>query len=395
LGYGRFFLVLIFSAVGFFGIFAGINYVIDPYGIYHLEYPLWLGIGNKPSAEQGSYSRMIRPYRFRFYNPDLIFFGSSRAEIGLDPLSADLGGRSAFNFGQGKMEWEENLELTKYASDHRPQAHLIYGVDFAMLNRSIPINPSFRKERLSATLGAFVGSGDMLQSLLSFTTFQLSSNLAALDHSSYCRFYRCLYARGRNIVNIWAQNIYEIRKELRHFMLQSRTFDADYMVLDHSNPKYAAFVELVRFLYQSSHKATFFLSPSHAEQVEAIRAYGSYGHYEDWKRAMVSILEAQARRYKKNTIALWDFQGYNGITTIIPDRKDISTLGYHLESSHYTKKTGDMVLRRVLGVRQGELPNDFGVLLTKDNIEEHLQQQRLSQQEYHKKLKALKIRKLR
>lgn len=47
-------------------------------------------------------------------------------------------------------------------------------------------------------------------------------------------------------------------------------------------------------------------------------------------------------------------------------------MGNYWDSSHYQKKVGDMVVCRVLNYKYPGMPNDFGVLLTKRNIDQNL-----------------------
>ena len=70
---------------------------------------------------------------------------------------------------------------------------------------------------------------------------------------------------------------------------------------------------------------------------------------------------------------VWDFSGYNSITTeSISERMD-----NYIDNSHYSPKTGDLVLGRILSFQTEKIPEYFGILLTSDNIESHLKQIRL------------------
>ena len=67
---------------------------------------------------------------------------------------------------------------------------------------------------------------------------------------------------------------------------------------------------------------------------------------------------------------VWDFSGYNSITTeSIDDRME-----YYIDNSHYSLKAGDLVLNRIVSFQTEKVPRDFGVLVNQDNIEPHLEQ---------------------
>lgn len=65
----------------------------------------------------------------------------------------------------------------------------------------------------------------------------------------------------------------------------------------------------------------------------------------------------------------WDFSGYNSVT--INDRN-------YYETSHFRFYVGDWVIKRVLGQDTVDVPEDFGVLISKSNIDEHLKKSRVT-----------------
>ena len=59
----------------------------------------------------------------------------------------------------------------------------------------------------------------------------------------------------------------------------------------------------------------------------------------------------------------YDFSGLNSITT---------NNYYYYETSHYRPKVGTLMLARMLNDSSLKVPADFGVLVTRGNIEQHL-----------------------
>jgi hypothetical protein len=59
----------------------------------------------------------------------------------------------------------------------------------------------------------------------------------------------------------------------------------------------------------------------------------------------------------------YDFSGLNSITT---------NNYYYYETSHFRPLVGDMMLSRMLGSPRASIPDDFGVLVTKENSADHL-----------------------
>lgn len=59
----------------------------------------------------------------------------------------------------------------------------------------------------------------------------------------------------------------------------------------------------------------------------------------------------------------WDFSGYNSVTT---DNKN------YLDHSHYKPSVSRLIAARIFSDRTSDLPQDFGVWVTKENIASHL-----------------------
>lgn len=55
---------------------------------------------------------------------------------------------------------------------------------------------------------------------------------------------------------------------------------------------------------------------------------------------------------------------------------------YYIDSSHYSQKTGNLVLNRILNYDVNTVPSDFVVLLTTENIESNLINNRLSKRQW-------------
>ena len=69
----------------------------------------------------------------------------------------------------------------------------------------------------------------------------------------------------------------------------------------------------------------------------------------------------------------FDFSGYNTIT--------LNNCNYH-ESSHYISSVGNLIAARIFNNQNIDIPKDFGVLVTKENIDEHLENLKKQIKEY-------------
>jgi len=70
----------------------------------------------------------------------------------------------------------------------------------------------------------------------------------------------------------------------------------------------------------------------------------------------------------------YDFSGFNSVTT--------NNLNYY-EDGHYRYLVGDTIIRRIFGCSSVvNVPKDFGVLVTKNNVESHINKQKLEMEKY-------------
>ncbi len=44
----------------------------------------------------------------------------------------------------------------------------------------------------------------------------------------------------------------------------------------------------------------------------------------------------------------------------------------YADNSHYTPKVGNLILNKLLSYKEEEVPEDFGILISQENIESHL-----------------------
>jgi len=96
--------------------------------------------------------------------------------------------------------------------------------------------------------------------------------------------------------------------------------------------------------------------------------------------------EVEAQRARKKPFPIWDFSGYNSITTeeLPAIDEPTQTMKWYAESSHYSKNACVLILNRMFNptITGKDAPNDFGVIITTENIEGHLGLIRASRKQY-------------
>jgi hypothetical protein len=148
---------------------------------------------------------------------------------------------------------------------------------------------------------------------------------------------------------------------------------------DRSISTFDPFRLMLRWAYAKGTDLRLFVTPNPAAVRAAIMALGLGQRYEFWLKELVRINEEEAARAGHQPLPLWDFSDPNTITREpIPLPGDLKPMRWYWEFSHYRKETGDLILDRVFDYHDSSrvVPADFGLRLTKENIDAHLARSR-------------------
>ncbi len=137
---------------------------------------------------------------------------------------------------------------------------------------------------------------------------------------------------------------------------------------------------LLEQAYRQNTRLILYFSPFHARFAEAMHSAGLWPQFERLKRQLVQMNTELAAQYQAELFSLWDFSGYNSITTAaVPALNDTATkMQYFFDSTHSTPLTGRLVQDVLFAVQSGAAPApaDFGRRLQADNIERILAKDR-------------------
>ena len=344
------------------------NIAIDPYGLF--ASPTFTNI-NRTKPEKFTHDMLFKAIKITRIKPNIIFLGSSRVQWGLEPLHPGLpNNETPYNLGlQGA-----NMYAVKRYFDHalanQPKVkQVILGIDFLMFSDSIKNTPAFTEDRLEKK---FITLQELLDVTFSLDAFEssretITANLNNTEDN--------LTIGSGNITvrgNIFDRGIltvddrYPFPKSKQNFsrgMARSIRYSGSHQL---SKERLLQLKSMIDTCQQRGIDIKVFISPSHATDMESIHMQGLWSEFENWKREVIKITP------------VWDFSGYNSITTE-PIAKNMK---YYLDSSHYRKEAGALILNRLLSYQENTVPNDFGVLVTSDNIEFHLAKIRSDRQKW-------------
>jgi hypothetical protein len=364
------------------------NLLIDPFDIYDM--PRIKGF-NADKTQVATHLRLTKAYAVRAIRPQGIVLGSSRAERGLDPDHPGWSGnvKPVYNLAFAAANIYEIMRYLQHAHCISPLKQIVIGLDFFTFNANTENKSDFLEERLCKEKEyehVSVIVHDKIQTILSADAVKASiSTIKGANRGEEAKLYlsngQVYWDYGKEKTKkIGCRNAF---LESDRIYLNNYKFNL-YDNSGRSTLRYLA--EIVRLARRDNIDLRLFISPDHARMLEAMKLAGLWPQYEEWKRALVALLEADASaNVGKEPFLLWDFSGYNSITVeAVPEPSDLqSSMRFYWESSHYKKEAGDLILNRIFG-KEMLKENDFGVVVSTRNIEQHLWSIRLKQKEYER-----------
>lgn len=353
--YRRFCLNLLLATACMSSGIAIFNTLVDPYGV--LNSPDVPTLNQKKVAKSTGNARLFKAIDIQRIKPVTIFLGTSRTERGLDPKhSAFDNEQPVYNLALPAANQYEVMRYFEHAIANQPQLErVIIGVDFFMFNQFNRGKAGFSEHRLEKTHITLLDIFDTTFSAKAIraSLLTVASNVRSSKSESYRSDGSWIHPNNQNS-----------EKKLKN-MLEA-DFQETYQTYQLSDEAFDHFKFIIETCKQRNIEVKVFISPSHATEWEAIRAAGLWSTFEEWKREIVKVTP------------VWDFSGYNSITTeAISDQ-----MQNYLDSSHYSPRVGDLVLSRLLQHEQDGLPADFGIRITTENIENHTKQIQMDRQRW-------------
>jgi hypothetical protein len=400
-------LIMTFLLVCIVGVF---NLVIDPYGLFRLIDKQ--GINNvKPAA--GTHGALAKAYQVLRINPNGVILGNSRMEVGFDPESPFWPGhaRPVFNLalpGTGPsttlLYLQHVLVNAERHHEKKPKV-VVWGIDFMDFlvdarnrdkqQRSTHIPRKDENLRLLANSDgsdnpwrAFHKVQDYAESTFSLAAFEdslltlharndpFAENLTPLGFNPMRDYLKIEADEG-----YWAvfrqRDLENIKDYLRRPM---DIFNAD----GRPTPALDDLYQVINLCTLHNVDLYLLIYPYHAHLLETIRITGHWTGFENWKRAIVNIVESQSHKPSTSKLVIWDFSGFNQISMEpVPEVNDRQTkMHWYWEAGHFKRKLGELMLDRMFN--HPNEPNGFGELLGPANVEEKIASMRAEEIEYRK-----------
>lgn len=347
-------LVTCFAAIG-------LNYLVDPYGMFGT-----VGIPyiSELKPEKSLHSRLFKVADIIRQKPRTILLGTSTVDFGLDsnhPLLSNYA--PSYNLALLGANTYEVLHYLKHAAYNQPDLKsVIIGIDFTSFKKSNVNKVDYDEQRLEKHQ---VVLKDALSNLFSIDVTLASLNTILRNFQLH---QEQPYDRFGNRSKRWSSTGLTIQdSQLYTFMLTlarvlKARIEKQAVYLDN-------FREIIAFCRDRNIEVKAFITPIHATLTEAYHATDQ-----------VKEIEAIEREIVK-TVPIWDFSGFNSITT----EPLCSQMAGYLDAIHYRKRVGDLMLRKMFQVQDSTVSPDFGYLMTAQNIEQHLRENQQRWQDWHNK----------
>jgi len=348
------------------------NWVVDPFDIFGS--PKIEGFNaNKPETD--THVRTYKAIKLSKLKPKIILLGTSRTRQGINPENQNFTTKSVYNCGVGvglPTEYEYFFNMAIKNNLH----HTVIGVDLFTFYKKQLVENDFDKDVFGDfKLTKYIFSVDALKS--SIKTIQQK------DKSPYLTL-------GMNNQKVLEANYDKKAKAPgRHFLDNEKGYFAGFYGRDFSKAQTAhwkAFERILDKAHKNNIKITLFISPSHARQWEVLAITQGWRMFEEYRKRLIAVNVKVALENNKQPFALWDFAGYHPLTTEeVPNNPKVK-MNWYWDSSHYKKELGDIVLDRMFdgNFSGGQNYQDFGVKLTKKNIEFHLTKLRAEREIWRK-----------
>jgi len=360
-------------------VIVSINVVVDPYGLLDV---VQLEGWTTPKTESQHHLRIVRAREICSFPADGIILGPSDATLGLDPGHRGWTAKRVRNVGLLGGNIHEIRRYLEHAEARHPLQQVVLALDASAFEKTLPNWPDFDESRLGSedsSDDACSHTGDPLLTLLSIDV--LNSSALTLFKNAADRPTWIETANGRfelrnepvatreqgGTAAVFAAHL---QKNFHGYLLRP-TFAFD--DCDVFGNAFDEFRDMVSLALRRGIDLRLFTSPTHAWVLESRRILHLSSPYESWLRTVVGIAAEESAKHPDRTpIRIRFFGGYNGITTEeVPPSGDPTPMRWYGDPSHYRVELGDVMLDEIFGVgdRAQEMPRDFGIPLSPENLD--------------------------
>jgi hypothetical protein len=345
-------------------IIALLNYIIDPNGMNNKI--VIDGVNSSKKSNTG-YTFRFKTNRLIDDEFDTLMLGTSRIGV-MDPKVVDVyTNGNTFNLESPASITEMHYKLFMYALKYNKIKNLVYGIDFMSFNGSRTIDKTFPQ---------FKGLESKIVNGEEISNYDLYFNLDTTKSSFYVLYKNLTNQKivaerylqnGMRVfyqyIDSYKRGTYSYTKRMQYtFHEYYNSVNGIYKDYSYSDEYFKYFVKILEECKKNDIKVWVYIPPVYNLHFDSLKSAGYYDDFEKFKRELVKVT---------NYI---DFTGRNTITN---DSNNF------WDSSHLKAKMTKPLMARIFKDKSVDVPNDFGVLVTPENIETHLKNLRSQLQEFN------------
>lgn len=382
-------LATIISAIATFAL------IIDPFAIFDM--PVRSGLNRlKPSV--ANFIRIHKAERLSRGDIRALIFGTSTTEFGYDPHHSLFEGKTAYNIGMPNSNVFEQYRYFQHALENNKIDMAVFAFDFFSFNTYLRATSKTRFGYIDGLLSTDEdGSPRYLEPALEKILVGLLSYDAAkesfktlrynLSHANYDQLAITYLENGerddmqaertRVFAGGYRKYFFNVLSDLDSVYFQSEK--KRFCIYSESGHSFSSFKYLRRIIdLAKAHgvRLVLLFTPSHAAELEAIRHFGLFDLWNDWKRRVVQATE---KSYAQGgpRVPVYDFQTYSKFNTepIPPIGATDQVMSYYWDSEHLKKALGNIVfdLIKEPPSTASSVPGMFGSMLTSGMLETHFE----------------------
>lgn len=351
---------------------ATLNYQVDPYLIHQWDTKQVQQL--RPAREK--LSAWGKTYALARFQPDVLYLGNSRTELGLPSISAQFAGRTVFNAALSGASLGDAIAMARHAVVVGRPTTVVWGIDAPSFSLEVG-NTEFDRalvadDRWYLLRRRLIDIGRALTIDMTLDSVRLLQG----SFGAVCRSSLALHGQRdavcvRDRIDGWGGTRAAIVPRIREFMRGAGpTGDA-----------MTGFAASIAKLCEHGVQLRVYINPTHAMTIEALHQAGKGGVMAHWQQQLAALFATW--RGHGCDARIYDFSGFNSVTTeAVPQHGGFEDMRYYWETSHYRVNVGHMILARMFGA--GSAPDDFGVELAPAMLSAHQARQQVARALYRR-----------
>ncbi|HBD9376167.1 TPA: hypothetical protein KLD42_003092 [Legionella pneumophila] len=359
------------------------NWLVNPYDIYK-SIPIQK-LSKKPQVT--SHLRLTKAIATEWKKPEYLIMGSSTAETGLNPDFSAWDNSHVYNLGLSGANIYEVMRYLQHAEAIKPVKKIILVVNFFMFNAYVDNRDDFNESLLHVDFNGNKNPhtvNTIFSTLLSFDALKASLETIKNQHKR-----NAFLSNGQLVHDYREEQIQQLKGYKNNFLYTENYSKASLLPSPHNqfsfiNPVKGidtiAYLQKIITICENNHtELILILAPEHVRLLETYKLLDLWDTYEQWQKELMKIIAAHNQKYPNLKFALWGFNNINSITTEqLPDKDDVITkMHWFWDPQHFKNELGNLILLMILRLKDESGISHFSTLLTENNIQKKLENDRL------------------